>query len=101
MASINITVVSNEDLVLQPEISGFYPNPSHGLSRLKYSVKSPSELEIFNLKGQKVMAYQLSGSGELEFSGCDAWGQKLPSGVYFYRIYAEGGFTVRKLLLLR
>lgn len=101
VASINITVVSNEDLVLQPEISGFYPNPSYGLSRLKYSVKSPATLEVYNLKGQKVMAYQLSGSGEIEFNGRDQRGNKLPAGVYFYRIDDGTTQKIDKLLLLR
>ncbi len=101
VASINITVVNNDDLVLQPEISGFYPNPSNGFSRLKYSVKSPAKLEIYNLKGQKVMAYQLSGNGEIEFKGIDEQGQKLPSGVYFYRIEDSRTQRIDKLLLLR
>ncbi len=99
--SVLVNVVGLDEQIVQPELSGFYPNPSHGLSHLRYSVKSPSKLEIFNLKGQKVMAYQLSGSGEIEFAGHDQRGKRLPAGVYFYRIDDGTTQKIDKLLLLR
>ncbi len=98
--TITITVVSNEDLVQQPEITGFFPNPIKDQSRLSYRVTSPAKLEIYNLKGQKVRAYQISGSGELVFDGCDDRGTRLPSGIYFFKINNDRQI-VRKLLLLK
>ena len=101
VATLTVNVVSNDDNLLQPLSSGFYPNPFIGSSTLNYSVKHPARLEIYNLKGQKLIGYCLSGSGQIVFSGCDERGNKLSAGIYFYRLDTGQEIITRKLMLLK
>jgi hypothetical protein len=79
-----------------------YPNPFNPSTTIRYSIprRSHVTLTVFSLLGQQVAvlvgAQQDAGSHEIRF---DASG--LASGVYFYRLTAEGHTGTRKLVLLR
>ena len=84
-----------------------YPNPFNPVTTISYTVGAHHdvpvlvELSIFNLLGQKVAtlvsAKQAAGKYEVQW---DASG--FSSGVYFYQLTTDQGFTeTRKLVLLR
>lgn len=86
-----------------------YPNPFNNVTQIRYSIPYDSEvtLSVYNLLGQEVktLVYerQISGTYTVTF---DASG--LPSGVYFYRVYANGGnggaqefVDVRRMVLMK
>ena len=79
-----------------------YPNPFNPATTIRYSIprRSHVTLALFNILGQQVAelvgAQQDPGPHEIRF---DASG--LASGVYFYRLTAEGYTDTRKLILLR
>jgi PKD repeat protein len=77
-----------------------YPNPFNPSTVIKYSVAEETlvTLNVYNILGTKVATLvnekKTPGFYELNFGG-----EKLPSGVYVYRIEA-GNFTASKKMLL-
>ena len=86
-----------------------YPNPFNNETTIRYSIPGDSDvtLTVYNLLGQEVKTLvnerQISGTYNVTF---DESG--FPSGVYFYRIYANGGnaasqefVDVRRMVLMK
>ncbi|HMB91886.1 MAG TPA: choice-of-anchor D domain-containing protein [Rhodothermales bacterium] len=88
-------------------LEGNYPNPFNPETVIRYSlnVQSTVELVIFNVLGQRirtlVQSDQTSGTYEVRWDGRDEAGQSVASGVYIYRLQADGFTASRKMLLLR
>ncbi len=84
-----------------------YPNPFNSATTIKYEIGQGQDvrLGIYNLAGQRVTklvdAFQPAGSYQIAWKGFDEEGRALASGVYIYRLEAEGLSQTRKLLLLR
>ncbi len=79
-----------------------YPNPFNSTTIIRFSLSNPEQvtLKIFDILGREIatLADGRMNAGEYSVS-FDARG--VPSGVYFYRIYA-GKFTdVKKMMLVR
>jgi len=78
-----------------------YPNPFNPVTAIEYQLPKFShvDLSIYNLLGQKVATLvnkkQMAGSYNVEW---DASG--FASGVYFYRLETEQGFSQTKKLIL-
>jgi hypothetical protein len=55
--------------------------------------------------GQKVRTLldrvEMPGARSVDWDGCNQMGERVGSGVYFYRLKADGFTATRKLLLLR
>lgn len=84
-------------------LSQNYPNPFNPSTIIAYSIpeKERVRLDVYNILGEKVAALvnsvQNAGSYEVNFDG-----SKLASGVYFYRLSANGStFLTRKMVLLK
>ncbi len=80
-----------------------YPNPFNPITMINYqlSITNYVELSIFNLTGQKVatLVSENKPAGNYQVTW-DASG--FASGVYFYRMVTENGFTdIKKLILIR
>ncbi len=79
-----------------------YPNPFNPTTVISYSlaVSGDVSLKVYNVLGQVVASlyqgYQKSGSYKLNF---DAAG--LPSGVYFYRLQADGYSFTKKMEIVK
>lgn len=84
-----------------------YPNPFNPKTKIKYSLKVNSGVDIciYNIKGQKVKTllseYQFAGNHEVIWDGQDSNKNAVPSGVYFYKIQTEKQTETRKMLLLK
>jgi len=83
------------------------PNPFVGSTTLAYSLPSAGgevKIEVFDVTGRvvTVLADERQSGGEhvVNWTGCDASGRKLSSGVYFCRLASEGRELTRKMLLL-
>ena len=84
-----------------------YPNPFNPETSIRFQLPEAADvtLSIYNLRGQLVRKLvnerKQAGFHEVTWNAKDNAGNKLPSGVYLYRIQA-GAFTdVKKLTLLR
>lgn len=84
-----------------------YPNPFNPSTRISYSIPKTSlvQLEIFNVLGQSVRmmtnAHQQPGSYTVDWDGRDGAGRVLPSGVYLYRLQADGAPLTKKMIFVK
>lgn len=84
-----------------------YPNPFNPSTNIALDLPSPSHvrLEVLNILGQKVAtlkdAYTEAGSHVVTWDGKSDNGQPVSSGVYFYRMKADGFEQVRKMMMLK
>ncbi|MCD6177135.1 MAG: T9SS type A sorting domain-containing protein, partial [Candidatus Cloacimonetes bacterium] len=90
------------------KLNANYPNPFNPTTTISFSVAQTSSLvniEIFNIKGQKVK--QLineilpAGKHDVVWNGKDDNGKQAASGVYFYRMKSGDIQQSKKMLLLK
>lgn len=84
-----------------------YPNPFNPETVIRYHLPSASQVElaIYNILGQKVRTLVNStlkpGAHKISWNGRNDAGVAVASGVYIYRLQADGYVKSRKMLLLR
>jgi len=84
-----------------------FPNPfnSQTAIRVELSSSETGELAIFNLKGDLVRSYDLSGSNQpvqkIIWDGKNLDNSYVKSGVYFYRLKVGDKSLTRKMVLLK
>ncbi len=84
-----------------------YPNPFNASTRVRFFVgrSGPVKLAIFDIRGRMVRSLidnsMNMGQHEIAFDGLDEYGVPLPSGVYFYRLEAEGFRESKRMQVLR
>ncbi len=82
-----VNEISNENTI------SLYPNPVLDKITLETShIKTPSQLSILNVNGQKVITHQITAS----ITTIDV--SNLPNGVYFMRVMSEGTLWMGKFL---
>lgn len=73
-----------------------FPNPFANSTQFTFELSQPAEIsiDIFTLGGRKIMQiepeYFSTGFHAIDWSGKDAFGDKLANGVYLYRLKAVG-----------
>ena len=88
-------------------ISDNFPNPfnAHTYVWLDIKQQTPVQIQIFNARGQLVKSLideiLEPKFHQIEWNGTDNNNQVVPSGIYFYRIVANGQEKTKKMLLLR
>jgi hypothetical protein len=84
-----------------------YPNPFNPSTAISFQLPKQTELflEIFNILGQRVnlllQGTLSAGTYNMLWDGVFDDGKQAPSGIYFYRLKAEGVSLVRKMVLVR
>jgi M6 family metalloprotease-like protein len=79
-----------------------FPNPFNSDTTIPYILSGDGRivLEVFNILGQKVInidkGHQESGSHAIQFKA-----DKLPTGLYFYRLRGSDMSLTRKLMIIR
>ena len=103
--AIKPTSVLNEVSGVLPtsyDLQQNYPNPFNPTTKLSFSVPHSSHitLKVFNVLGNEVATlvneFVKAGIYETSFDG-----NRLPSGVYFYRLQGEGFIDTKRMLLLK
>ena len=84
-----------------------YPNPSSGEVNIAFTLKNAARIDIgiFDESGhwvQSLVSGQSvdAGNFQVSWNGCDNAGNKLPDGVYLYRISSDHGSTESGKILL-
>jgi hypothetical protein len=84
-----------------------YPNPFNPNTNIRFILEESSkiDIEVFNIKGQKVRTL-VSGnydSGEfiVNWNGKNDDNSDEPSGVYFYKMITNSNSQTKKMILLR
>jgi hypothetical protein len=83
------------------------PNPFSATTDFEIGLRTPSDIhvEIYDVLGRRVNTLEVkharAGWQRVPFSGDDASGRALASGVYFYRVDADGTTATRKMVIAR
>ena len=84
-----------------------YPNPFNPSTLLRYSIVSTSlvTLKVYDILGREVKTLvnkeQASGVYDINWNGDDELGNKVSTGVYFYRIEAGDFIQTKKMILVK
>jgi hypothetical protein len=84
-----------------------YPNPFNPETTISFEISESgkTEVEIFNVKGQKVKTLLNEnlefGSHSIVWDGRNDKGEQVSSGMYFYRISVNGNQKTSKMLMLK
>jgi hypothetical protein len=84
-----------------------YPNPFNPSTTIEYRLPAPAHvsLVVFNILGRRVRvlvdAPRASGPHTVRWDGRDDTGRAVASGVYFYRLSADGMSRTRKMMLIK
>lgn len=84
-----------------------YPNPFNPLTRIRFGLEKPSHalLQVFDARGALVatLADRRYGAGTFEvfWNGANETGERVSSGLYFYRLKLGRDVLTKKMVLLR
>ncbi len=84
-----------------------YPNPFNPETQIRYGLPKSIgvTLRIYNLYGQVVATLydgqQAAGTHTVKWNGLNSQGQRVSSGIYFYKLETKDFVQVRKLLLAK
>ncbi|MDP8203122.1 MAG: T9SS type A sorting domain-containing protein, partial [Candidatus Tenebribacter mawsonii] len=96
----------NNQLVKTDYMLQNYPNPFNPTTNISFSVAQASSfvnLEIFNLKGQKVKSFPIilnGNQGTVTWNGTDSIDKPVSSGIYFYKLMVDKKTVASKKMLL-
>ncbi len=105
---IDIVTGEGEDIVPAMRLGQNFPNPFNPSTVIRYSVEKsgPAGLNIYSPGGilvRKLVDSLLDAgiSYEVRWDGTNDRGERVASGVYFYRLEEGGRTVVKKMILLR
>ncbi|MGH7455939.1 MAG: FlgD immunoglobulin-like domain containing protein, partial [bacterium] len=84
-----------------------HPNPFNPATKISYEISQAGRvgLKILTLLGQEVRTLadeeKSAGSAEALWDGRDNFGRRVGSGVYLYRLEAQGLVLTKKLILVQ
>jgi hypothetical protein len=97
-----------EIIPIVTNLQGNYPNPFNPATTISFSVAQTSSfvnLEVFNIKGQKVKTLideiLPADQHSVIWNGKDENGKPVSSGVYFYKMKAGSYLSSKKMILLK
>jgi len=86
-------------------LSQNHPNPFSSSTAIHYDlpVAARATITVYDVKGRHVASIHALSSqqGTVYWNGRDENGRKMPSGLYFYRLEADGLSQTRKMVVLR
>lgn len=107
----NLNLEPTEVTDLSPEVVdqrlSCYPNSFSGSIQLSYDLKEPTlvELDIFNLKGQKIYAFtkaeKAPGLWQNTWDGRDSGGKSCSPGIYYVRLKTGKATEFRRISLIK
>jgi len=93
-------------LPLETNLIGCFPNPFNPSTTIEFNIEqnAKAEIEIFNIKGQKIKSFNIYSSTEhsVVWNGDDENSKPVTSGIYYYKLNVNGNTAaVKKCLLLK
>ena len=88
-------------------LSQNYPNPFNPLTNIQFTLKKNAQVKInvYNMLGQKVKTLvnrkMTAGSHIVAWDGQDNNGNKMASGIYYYRLESGSFNKARKMVMLK
>lgn len=96
-----------EDTPVATRLLPPYPNPANPSVAIRFTLgrTGAAAIDVYDLRGARLRTLRASGLGagvnEMIWNGLDDRGQAAPSGIYMYRLRADGKFDTGKLTLAR
>lgn len=96
-----------EPIVPLTQLHQNYPNPFNPSTTISYELaqKEPVSLEVFNVKGQKVVtlveAVMPAGLHQAVWNGYDQYGRQVASGIYYYKMTTNSKTLTSKMILMK
>ncbi|MCP4290820.1 MAG: T9SS type A sorting domain-containing protein [bacterium] len=90
------------------QLNDAVPNPFNPLTKISWELEQPAlvNLRIYNISGHLVQTLmsgeiQTAGPHDILWHGSDNNGRAQPSGIYFYRLEANGQSKTKRMTLVR
>lgn len=106
--TVEHTGTDDDELPLNTELTGNYPNPFNPITTIRFSVSKDDQITyiaVFNLKGQLVKELMNkkinAGEHEIIWDGKNSQDKDVPSGIYYYRMSSGEFSESRKMILLK
>ncbi len=101
--------VGNKDVaaVKEYKLEQNYPNPFNPSTQIRYQILKPGmvSVKIYDILGREVKTLvneeKQSGSFTVKWNGDNNFGQKVSSGIYFYRIVSGSFVDTKKMILMK
>jgi len=106
---LSVTSVDEDQPVLPADyvLKQNYPNPFNPTTNIVFSIPQTEKvtLTVYNLLGQKIATLVEgvlpAGVHRVSWSGRDAFGQQMPTGVYLYKLSGSQFSQVKRMVLLK
>jgi hypothetical protein len=104
-AYVRFTTGVTKEISPVPSVFGLgqnYPNPFNPSTQISYQLSKTSQvtLNVYDMLGREVAVLVNTHQGPGHYS-VDFDASALPSGVYYYRLAADGNTSVKKMVLLK
>ncbi len=86
------------------ELSQNYPNPFSSSTAISYRLNTPSDavITVFDILGKEVKTFTLNsqtvGIHGVTWDGKNNYGERIATGIYFYRLRVGNDFQVKKMV---
>lgn len=96
-----LSIVDNFELMQN------FPNPFNPITNIQYilPIKENVQLDIFNLVGEKIVTLvdknQLPGRYSIQWDGRNNYGNRVSSGIYYYRLKAGEFQQTNKMIFIK
>ena len=93
---------NNNGMPLRYALEQNYPNPFNPVTKIKYALPKASfvKITVFDILGKEV-AQLVNGNVDAGYHFAEFDGSKLASGLYMYKIEADGFTDVKKMMLVK
>ena len=104
------TLASEEDQVVTPKefaLRGNHPNPFNPVTTLRFDLDYTSKVNVtvYNVLGNEVITLQngelIAGTYAIQWNANNSQGQKVPSGLYLYKVTSDNRILTGKMLLMK
>jgi hypothetical protein len=95
--------VHNQDEYITPNTISAFPNPFSSSLTLKLDNKDniPSDISIYNLKGQLIRQWKQTKAKELSWDGKDINNNTIATGIYFLKVNQAGKIATHKKICMK
>ena len=99
--------ISNQNLPNNYALDQNYPNPFNPITKIHYNLPDAVKvkIDIYDIRGRKVKSllnqFQEPGFKSIQWNASNDLGEKVSSGMYFYRIETQDFKQTKKMILLK
>ena len=104
------TLTAEEEDIITPKefaLLGNYPNPFNPVTTLRFDLdyRSKVNISVYNILGNEVITLQNgelnAGRHSIQWNASNSFGQRVPSGLYLYKVVSDNRVLTGKMLLMK